>query len=175
VFDRPGTTRDVLTASAALDGWPVELADTAGLRGDAWLRAPHDAIESAGIARARASMAAADLVLLVCDASQWWTEADEELMSTIAEPLVVHNKCDLPGAAGVGRPPGLAVSALTGEGLLQLIAAISRRLVPAPPAPGSPLPFTLRQVRQLQAAQQAVERGDLAAARLHACLGNAGQ
>jgi tRNA modification GTPase len=64
VFDQPGTTRDVLTATTAIDGWPVELADTAGIReGD-------DAIETEGVARALAEIRAADLVVEVWDASQ---------------------------------------------------------------------------------------------------------
>src|SRR5205814_9029049 len=51
----PGTTRDVVTVRTALDGWPVELADTAGLR------APGDPLEAAGIALARARQRDADL------------------------------------------------------------------------------------------------------------------
>jgi hypothetical protein len=79
---------------------------------------------------------------------------------------VVHNKCDLVATPPEdGRPPGLPTSALTGEGLPQLVEAISRRIVPQPPPPESPLPFTLRHVLRLQAAHEAVARGELAAAR----------
>src|SRR5205807_1170609 len=53
----PGTTRDVVTTALAFDGWPVELADTAGLRDAA------DELEEAGVARARATLLAADLVV----------------------------------------------------------------------------------------------------------------
>src|SRR5262249_28294725 len=55
----PGTTRDVVTVRTAFDGWPAELADTAGLR------ASDEPIEASGIALARARQASADLVLLV--------------------------------------------------------------------------------------------------------------
>src|SRR5204862_3686687 len=66
VWHEPGTTRDVLTATTAIDGWPLELIDTAGLRvGRAVPADSADPIESEGIARARAQIAAADLTILV--------------------------------------------------------------------------------------------------------------
>ncbi|MCY2966029.1 MAG: 50S ribosome-binding GTPase, partial [Planctomycetota bacterium] len=64
VYDAPGTTRDVLTGETAFDGWPVQLADTAGLREAV------SAIEAEGIVRARDYLATADLVLVVVDLSQ---------------------------------------------------------------------------------------------------------
>ena len=60
----PGTTRDVVAFQTALGGWPVELADTAGLRATA------NAIEQLGIERTRQELGAADLVLLVLDRSE---------------------------------------------------------------------------------------------------------
>ena len=63
VAPTPGTTRDVVSTRLAIDGWPVELLDTAGLRADA------GALEEQGIALARAARAAADLCLWVVDAS----------------------------------------------------------------------------------------------------------
>src|SRR6185503_7750192 len=65
VYDQPGTTRDVLTASTAFDGWPFELRDTAGLRDGISL----DSVEVEGVARARAQIATADLVVFVHDRS----------------------------------------------------------------------------------------------------------
>ncbi len=62
VCDQPGTTRDVVTATTAIDGWPVQLADTAGLRETC------DAVESAGVERAAAAIVDADLVLRIDDA-----------------------------------------------------------------------------------------------------------
>ena len=61
VCDLPGTTRDVVTAATAIDGWPIVLADTAGLRETC------DEIESAGVALATAAAADADLILMVDD------------------------------------------------------------------------------------------------------------
>ncbi len=60
----PGTTRDVVTVPAAFDGWPVELADTAGLRSSL------DPIEAEGVALARARQRGADLVVVVLDRSE---------------------------------------------------------------------------------------------------------
>ncbi|MBC8876190.1 MAG: 50S ribosome-binding GTPase [Planctomycetes bacterium] len=66
VFEQPGTTRDVVTATTAIDGWPVELADTAGLREGG------DAVESAGVRLARERLAAADVVVAVFDRTHRW-------------------------------------------------------------------------------------------------------
>src|SRR5205823_6640829 len=63
VAPTPGTTRDVVRVPVALDGWPVELLDTAGLRGDA------PALEAAGIEQAREQAASADLCVWVLDAT----------------------------------------------------------------------------------------------------------
>jgi tRNA modification GTPase len=97
----PGTTRDLIEAPVALGGAPFLLVDTAGLRDSA------DTVESIGVARARASVAAADLLL-------WLGPPD------LAPPgaILVHAKSDL-GAA----PPAaaIAVSAKTGQGVETLI------------------------------------------------------
>jgi tRNA modification GTPase len=154
VHPTPGTTRDVVTAITALEGWPVELSDTAGLRESA------EVIEQAGVALAHQRLAAADLVVLVFDQSQPWTEADESLVAAQPAALVVFNKADLPSPAGLARPSGLATSAIKGQGIEPLIHAIVQRLVPQPPAPGTAVPFTAEQVHLLQTAQIAAEHGD---------------
>ena len=88
----PGTTRDVVTARTALDGWPVELADTAGLRPS------DDPIEASGVALARARQGEADLVLVVLDRSEPLTDIDRAVIAEHARGLFVANKCDLPAA-----------------------------------------------------------------------------
>lgn len=144
VFDEPGTTRDVVTGATALDGWPIELCDTAGLR-DAG-----DELETAGMERTRRRAADADLVLLIADHSQPWTEADEALRREYPHALVVHNKHDLP-AADASRPPGIAVSAANGVGLDELSSQIVAGLIPNPPQPGEAVPVSDRQARLVQA------------------------
>jgi tRNA modification GTPase len=171
VFDEPGTTRDVLTAETAFDGWPVRLTDAAGIR------AADDPLEAEGVARARHQLAHADLVLWVVDA----TEKSEESVDVAAsirqliehagdeakaiDPLVVLNKIDLLTDVPLEPLDGfVAVSALTGAGLDALLAATAQRLVPQPPMPGDAVPFADRQVERLKLALAALERGNLSQA-----------
>ena len=127
VCDLPGTTRDVVTATTAIDGWPVQLADTAGFRDIG------DEVESAGVARATAAATEADMILLVDDAS-----AAGEIPLPPQTPLVrVLHKIDLPQVqhAAAERRFDVATSAVTGEGVAELLAAIGAALVPTLPAP----------------------------------------
>lgn len=171
VYDLPGTTRDVLSGHAALDGWPVELFDTAGMRNAS------DAIEASGVARARDRAATADLVVLVLDASQPLDGEDATLLSSWPQALVVWNKCDLltevrtgpAAAAGLGAAAGLpraghCVSALSGLGIEQLAQAIVRRLVSEIPPPGAAVPFTREQVAALDAGAAFIAHRDFSAA-----------
>jgi len=140
VFEQPGTTRDVVTAHTAIDGWPVELADTAGLREGG------DAIESAGVALARQRLAAADIVVLVFDSTEPWTTEATSLLAEWPGAIIVGNKCDLATQPADNRPAGLRTSAVTGEGVQELIRELAARLVPEPPPPGTAVPFNERQV-----------------------------
>ncbi len=144
VHHTPGTTRDVVTATTAMDGWPVELSDTAGLR------TVDQSVEQAGVRLARRQLAQADLAILIFDSSESFSESDLALLDAWPGSLVVHNKSDLPCAAE--RPAtGLATSATIGQGIEQLVAAISERLVPEPPRSGAAIPFTTEQIEQLSA------------------------
>lgn len=165
-FDRaivtatPGTTRDVVTVRAAVDGWPIELADTAGLRPAA------DDVETAGIALARARQAEADLVVLVLDGSEPLTSPDLALIETHPEALRVVNKADLPGAWKPDPATALIVSAERGDGLDLLVAAIATGLVPEPPPPGAGVPFRQDQVDRIEQARRALIEGSMTAADL---------
>ncbi len=108
VSDVPGTTRDAVEAWLDLDGWPVRLVDTAGLR------TTGDAIEAEGVARAEQLIADADVVIAL--ACRGVGAAGQR--EGAAACLPVHAKCDL------GRGAGLNVSAKTGEGLAELKRAI---------------------------------------------------
>jgi tRNA modification GTPase len=150
VFAEPGTTRDVLTHTTAFDGWPVELADTAGLRVSC------EPIEAEGVERALAEVRGADLVLLVCDVTSNWSNEEREVAQTARRVLVVHHKCDLANPPSDGRPVGVAVSSLTGQGIDRLCEQIARALVPSPPEPGTAVPFTARQEALLRQALAAL-------------------
>jgi tRNA modification GTPase len=113
----PGTTRDLVSETVAIDGIPVKLVDTAGIR-----RALDEA-ESIGIRKSHEALADADLVLVVVDASQPSVPEDAELLQQVAArpAIVVHNKCDLvPSHEGVG----VRTSATTGAGIPELRQAI---------------------------------------------------
>jgi tRNA modification GTPase len=156
VTETPGTTRDVVVTSLAIDGWPVELIDTAGQHAAA------DTLEGQGIARGRAAAAAADLCLWVVDvtAEPAWPDIDA------GHPLLVINKSDLPAGWDVGQiGEGVAVSARTGAGLAELCDRIGRRLVPDPPQSGAAVPFTPDLADQVDAIATAVAAGDIAAVR----------
>lgn len=159
VHHQPGTTRDALTATTAIDGWPVELIDTAGLR-DAG-----DELEQAGIERARQQAAAADLLLSIIDRSTGEGVAADELDRPAASILVVHNKSDLPPAANSSdATPDCLTSAATGQGIAELAAAIAGRLVLSPPEPGEAVLFTPAQVERVNEAQRRMQAGAVAEA-----------
>jgi tRNA modification GTPase len=147
----PGTTRDVVTTRLALDGWPMELADTAGLHSEA------EALEEQGIRRARATLADADLCLWVLDAAAppvWPSEP-------LASALYVVNKIDLLSAWSMdGQRSAVRVSAKTGEGLAELSAAVVARLIPDAPPSGSAVPFTRRLGEGIAEAQRILAAGD---------------
>ncbi|HYC03405.1 MAG TPA: tRNA uridine-5-carboxymethylaminomethyl(34) synthesis GTPase MnmE [Azospirillaceae bacterium] len=133
VSARAGTTRDVIEAYLDLGGFPVVLADTAGLRDAA------DEIEQEGIRRARARAEAADLKLLVFDAG---TGPDAETLALAGgDALLVLNKADLltsPAPAGVGGHPAIVVSAASGEGLPSLLSALQSRVAELVTGSGAP-------------------------------------
>jgi tRNA modification GTPase len=119
VTDQPGTTRDVLRQHVHLDGLPLNLIDTAGLR-----RAT-DVVEAEGVRRALNELAKADRVLYILDAAvpNDWAEALAQLPASVPVTLI-FNKIDLTGAeASVDEssiPPRVFLSAKTGSGIALL-------------------------------------------------------
>ena len=145
VFDEPGTTRDVVTGETAFDGWPVTLADTAGIRDNA------GGLEAAGIALARERLRTADLRLVLVDLSQPPTKDDEQMLSESTNAIVVAHKSDLANQWGDCLPgQAVRVSSVTGEGLMELQRRLVDRLVPSVPNSGTPIPITERQVVALK-------------------------
>jgi len=134
VTDLPGTTRDLLESEIVLDGVPITLLDTAGIR------ATCDAVEQLGIARSREALASADLVLLLFDLAHGWSEEDQDLFALIPEGvpcLRVGNKADLPlkaepvdesvAASVAASVADVCLSAVTGEGEQALVRAVLER------------------------------------------------
>lgn len=154
----PGTTRDVIEEALNLRGIPVRAMDTAGLR------ETEDEVERIGVERTRQSVAEADFVLLVRDATsvEAMEEADLQAGLSGRPHLVVWNKWDL--AAGRAVPPsGIPVSAATGWNMDALEDAISEAVLGGAASPSQAETAVVTHARHRQALESA--RASLAQAR----------
>ena len=161
VTELPGTTRDLLESEIVLQGVPITLLDTAGIR------TTSDAVEQLGIARSEEALASADVVLLVVDGHQGWIDEDAALLQRIPDAvprLVVANKGD--------RPPGpmpetvtvdVTISAITGAGEETLIQSLLARCGVAETS-GVLLALNARQRDLALRAAEALERSQEVAA-----------
>ncbi len=103
VTDIPGTTRDIIEEYVNIDGIPLKIIDTAGIR------ETEDAVEKIGVDRAKKTLEDADLIIAVFDASRELTEEDYEIINLIKKrkSLVLLNKTDLPSKYTVDFLEGL--------------------------------------------------------------------
>ena len=147
VTDIPGTTRDVLRETISIDGLPVHVADTAGIRESS------DLIEAEGIRRARAALEAADLALLVIDTADTTRPQDGDEIPPGTAVIRVWNKIDIAGRPGSLEAGEVAISAKTGEGFDELKAEIRARVGCTPDQAGS---FSARS-RHLDALRRTLE------------------
>jgi tRNA modification GTPase len=144
VSPEPGTTRDLVTSRLVLEGWEVELADTAGQR-------PLEEAtptEAAGIALAAAARGRADLVVRV-------VPAGEPVPPAAEREVVVITKADLAAAPPEAPPGSVVTSTVTGLGIAALEERVVAALVPEeraePELLAGPVPFTPRQVAVIRA------------------------
>ncbi len=164
VTDVPGTTRDLLTETVELEGVPVTLVDTAGIRRTA------DAVESEGVARSRAALGVAAAVLLVLDRSRPLEPEDRELLreTRSTRRVVVVNKTDLPACWEVGElraeGPAVPVSLRTEAALGELRAAVAELLWAGERHRDTPLLSNLRHIGLVERAAAALGRAEAAAA-----------
>lgn len=161
-----GTTRDVLTETVDIDGVPITLVDTAGVR-DAL-----DEIEAEGVRRAHEAFQVAALTLVVLDGSQPLTDEDRAILDVVREPrLIVANKSDLAASdvaasyVGQGLQPCrvMPVSSRTGEGLDVLRHAIITALAGTEDLRDTPLVSNQRHLQCASTARDAVARAIAAA------------
>ena len=161
VTDIPGTTRDILREQLELDGLPITLLDTAGLRDSA------DPVEAEGVRRAWASLERADLLLYLLDDRDGLTADDAAFLQRVPEALAIrllHTKQDLTAAAlqswddELGRH--LRLSAQTGAGIDGLLAYLTATIYDL--STGAEFSARARHLQQLQIAhgllQQAAQR-----------------
>jgi tRNA modification GTPase len=149
----PGTTRDLVTERISLEGIPLELVDTAGLR------ETFEEVEQLGIARSREALADAAIVLVVLDATEPMNYEERSLLSALHDrpALVAINKSDLAGssralhadelAAAESQIPAVATSALTGDG----IATLRQKIVTLATGGAAAEPGLLTNLRHQQA------------------------
>lgn len=126
VTEIPGTTRDLVSETASIEGIPVRFVDTAGIRES------EDLVERLGIERSRQVMADADVTVVVVDASLQLTDQDHKLLDIASRQgrcLVAGNKCDL-GVQAELPAQAVQVSALTSAGIGDLRKAILDRIAP---------------------------------------------
>ena len=171
VSEQPGTTRDRVTLETAIEGWPVRITDTAGVR------ETNDPIEQEGVRQTLSAMDGADLVVVVLDGSEPLRPEDHQLLRRNAlRRIMVAHKADLPRAEGgwlsverdetaiesnlgfVSSGPGgpdynerlLRVSSVTGDGVENLLRAISVALVPHLLPAGQWIPVTEEDAQWLR-------------------------
>lgn len=162
VTEIPGTTRDVIEETVNFKGVPVRLADTAGLRSTA------DPVEVLGVEKAKELLTAADLILVLIDASAGMTREDREIIAQTEKEKTVYvvNKIDLAGGGEIagqlremtGGRPVLQISALTGGGIEALEETIFEQVTGAPAvATDALLVSNVRHQNALERARRALE------------------
>ncbi len=160
VTDVPGTTRDVLRERIDIDGMPLHLIDTAGLR------EVRDVVEAEGVRRARAEMMRADRVLFVVDGladPEGTSYARERAQLPTEVPVtLVMNKADLvdraPQLDATSSPPSVRLSARTGAGL-SLLHAHLKQCMGFMPAEAGSISARRRHLDALTRARRHVEIG----------------
>jgi tRNA modification GTPase len=169
VTELPGTTRDLVEVDILLEGLPLRLVDTAGLR------ETDNPIEVEGVRRARERAERADLVLAMRDDTETAPAAEGQYLGHRAR-LIVLNKVDrsgrAPGTCEIEGQPALAVSATTGAGLALLSERLRRAALGASASEGARFSARRRHLEALERAADALVRarsaevGELAAEEL---------
>jgi tRNA modification GTPase len=160
----PGTTRNTIAETVAINGTVITLVDTAGLS------SPRDEVEAEGIRRARKKLQDADIMVPVIDSSVPLREGDKTLLEGMRgkQSLVILNKTDLPSAVSAAEvglvahdPPLVRVSAKTGEGIEEFREALAKCCSPViSSSDGGLFPVTDSRHREvLERSLAALERG----------------
>jgi tRNA modification GTPase len=146
--DVPGTTRDWVGEIANIDGLPILLLDTPGLR------PTHDPIEATAITRSRDEIARAALVVLVFDTTRPLQGEQAELLTRFPGAIVVVNKSDCPPSPEIQSVTGIRTIATTGAGIDDLRSAIATHFCGQSPV--DPIHPRIWTPRQRQIVEQAL-------------------
>ncbi|MBU6235112.1 MAG: tRNA uridine-5-carboxymethylaminomethyl(34) synthesis GTPase MnmE [Alphaproteobacteria bacterium] len=161
VSDIPGTTRDVIEVHLNLGGYPVIVADTAGLRPDQIGQHGHDAIEQEGIRRALQYAQDADIILLLFDGAALPSLDQHTLKLWDERTIAFATKADIARAAPRVKGESLPVlSVSTGEGLDRLITALTRKVGDVMGASDRPYLTRARHREALQNTMTALARAE---------------
>ncbi len=125
VTDLPGTTRDVVESQLVVEGIPIQVLDTAGIR------ETEDTVEKIGVERSLLAVSKADLILFTIDASLGWTTADEQIYQQIKELnlILVINKSDIGKLTNVKYPPEIEQVVTTAVAINQGIDSLEKAII----------------------------------------------
>lgn len=164
VHEQAGTTRDSLSETSSIDGWPMEIVDGAGIRP---VDEASDSIESAGILRSLQRIQGADCTLLLVDSLFGWTEVHQQILSSSNGKLIlIWTKSDLATGSKPLIPTPVAdafdaivsTSCVTGDGVQSLLDAIVQVLIPENLLPGDAVPFRPRHEEWISRQREQIER-----------------
>ena len=178
VAPTPGTTRDYVEESIEIDGFPIVLTDTAGLR------RTDDPVEGEGVLRSRKQTRKADLAFYLYDSTLGWTPEDqEEWSSNLSIPShVVETKADLPSAptTELESPAALRISTVTGENIGKIRDLIRRFAGEVPeiaiaPRHELPLANAIAAINEAHATLKSNRPSDLASVSLREAISALGE
>jgi tRNA modification GTPase len=160
VTEMPGTTRDVIEEYLNIEGIPLRIVDTAGIRES------HDLAEKEGVERSLRAMNDAALILMVLDGKEPLHETDMELLKSTGskETLIVINKTDLPQKIDENLlpadNPAIKISALNGTGLAGLKKSIIDKALKGSAETGTAVVTNLRHLKALKKASSSIKAFD---------------
>ncbi len=148
VFDQPGTTTDVLTEQTAIDGWPVEMVDTVGLRKS------DSSVEGQGVARSVATIEQANVIVWVEDVL---SDSSSHSLEETEFDIRVVSKIDLDPSFQL-PPDAIGTSTVSGLGISELIERVAGLIITEQPQAGQAVPFLASQVTSIESAQALISQ-----------------
>lgn len=156
VHEQAGTTRDLLAEQTSLEGWPVLIVDSAGVRQTS------DFVEGAGIAASLDAVSSADCLLLLVSPDSGWQPEHDSILKVFSgtRVLVVETKSDIGSVdtAPASRFPRVSTSVHDADSISHLLKTVASLLVPQAPRPGQAVPFRQSHAESLQKAMELIER-----------------